>query len=335
VTESDFRLLVCWMAFALRPRGPYPVLILHGNQATAKSTLVAVVRQLIDPQTAPHLAESRSTADLMVTALNGWLLAFDNLSHLPNWLSDSLCRLASGSGFATRALYSNEDRNVIYAQRPIILSGIDEFVRKGDLADRGVFLHLPAILPGKRRGEDEFWAKFRELRPKILGGLLDGIVAGLRELPSVQLADLPRMADFALFGEAVGRGLGWPRETFLAAYLDNRQQATLSTLEDSILANVLLKQVENCFGMVEWCMPASEMLATLTLNLDRRIARSPNWPKTPAMFGNELRRLAPMLAERGLFFISKRTKKARLIVLTTRPERRLPDATIQGNIPGG
>ena len=64
VTESDFRLLVGWMAFALRPVGPYPVLVLHGNQASAKSTLVTVVRQLIDPQTAPHLAESRSTGDL-------------------------------------------------------------------------------------------------------------------------------------------------------------------------------------------------------------------------------------------------------------------------------
>jgi hypothetical protein len=335
VTESDFRLLVGWMAFAVRPVGPYPVLVLHGNQATAKSTLVTVIRQLIDPQTAPHLAESRSTSDLMITAVNGWLLAFDNLSSLPNWLSDSLCRLASGSGFATRALYSNEERNVIYAQRPIILSGIDEFVRKGDLADRAVFLHLPTIIDSQRREEVEFWETFRELRPKILGGLLDAVALGLRELPSVQLAKLPRMADFARFGEAVGRGLGWPQETFLAAYLENRKLATLSTLEDSILANVLLKQVERCFGLIEWCMPASEMLATLTLNLDRRIARSPSWPKTPAKFGNELRRLAPMLAENGLFVMSKRTEKARLIILTTRPQRHLPEATTETNIPVG
>jgi hypothetical protein len=335
VTESDFRLLVGWMAFAVRPVGPYPVLVLHGNQATAKSTLVTVIRQLIDPQTAPHLAESRSTGDLMITAVNGWLLAFDNLSSLPNWLSDSLCRLASGSGFATRALYSNEERNVIYAQRPIILSGIDEFVRRGDLADRAVFLHLPAIINSKRREEDEFWGTFRELRPKILGGLLDAVAGAIRELPSVRPAELPRMADFARFGEAVGRGLGWPPETFLAAYLENRKLATLSSLEDSILANVLLKQVENCFGLIEWCMPASEMLATLTLNLDRRIARSPSWPKTPSKFGNELRRLAPMLAENGLFVMSKRTEKARLIILTTRPQRHLPEAAIATNIPGG
>jgi hypothetical protein len=335
VTESDFHLLVGWMAFALRPVGPYPVLVLHGNQATAKSTLVSVVRQLIDPQTAPHLAESRSTGDLMITAVNGWVLAFDNLSSLPNWLSDSLCRLASGSGFATRALYSNEERNIIYAQRPIILSGIDEFVRRGDLADRAVFLHLPTIIDSQRREEVDFWGTFRELRPKILGGLLDAVALGLRELPSVQLGKLPRMADFARFGEAVGRGLGRPPETFLAAYLDNRQQATLSTLEDSILANTLLKMVENSLGLVEWSMPASEMLATLTLSLDRRIAKSPRWPKTPIMFSSELRRLAPTLAENGLFVIFKRTEKQRLIILTTRPERHLADAPIATNIPGG
>jgi hypothetical protein len=335
VNESDFRLLVCWMAFALRPVGPYPVLVLHGNQATAKSSLVTVIRQLIDPQTAPHLAESRSTGDLMITAVNGWLLAFDNLSSLPNWLSDSLCRLASGSGFATRALFSNEERHIIYAQRPIILSGIDEFVRRGDLADRAVFLHLPLIIDSQRREEVEFWGTFREARPKILGALLDAVAGALRELPSVQLAKLPRMADFARFGEAVGRGLGWAPETFLAAYLDNRQQATLSTLEDSILANTLLKIKENCWGMVEWSMPASEMLAKLTLDLDRSIAKSPRWPKTPNMLSSELRRLAPTLAEHGLFVIFKRTEKQRSIILTTQPHLHLAEATIEANIPAG
>ena len=155
-----------------------------------------------------------------------------------------------------------------------------------------MFLHLPAFIPGKRRGEVEFWGTFRELRPKILGGLLDAIVGGLRELPSVQLANLPRMADFALFGEAVGRGLGWAPETFLAAYLENRQQATLSTLEDSILANMLLKNVEQNYGLLEWCAPASELHSKLTLRLERRVANSSSWPKTPRVFANELRRLA-------------------------------------------
>ena len=215
----------------------------------------------------------------------------------------------------------------MYAERPIILSGIDEFVRKGDLADRGVFLHLPPMMPSKRREFCEYWASFLELQPRILGGLLDAVVRGRRELPSVQLAELPRMADFARFGEAVGRGLGWPPETFLAAYLSNRKQAALSTLEDSILANMLLKQVSLNFGLLEWCEPASEMLKRLTLRLDRRIASSPSWPKTPKALSDELRRLAPTLAENGLFVFFKRTPNARLITLTTRPERHQDGAT--------
>ena len=132
-----------------------------------------------------------------------------------------------------------------------------------------------------------------------------------------------------MFGESVGRGLGWAPETFLAAYLENRRQATLSTLEDSILANILLKQLEQCLGLMEWCEPASSLHRKLTLGLERRVASSPGWPKTPRMLANELRRLAPTLAENGLFVIFKRTDKARLIILTTRPHLHQSGATIQ------
>ena len=100
--ESDFRLLVAWMAAALRPAGPYPVLVVHGEQGSAKSTLATIVRQLTDPQAAPILRQPQNMKDLMVTALNGWLLVYDNISTLPDWLSDGLCQVASGGGLSTR-----------------------------------------------------------------------------------------------------------------------------------------------------------------------------------------------------------------------------------------
>ena len=234
VVESEFRLLVAWMAAALRPAGPYPILVISGEQGAAKSTLARVVRQLIDPQAGALLAEPRSTQDLMITANNGWLLAYDNMSALPGWLSDSLCRLASGCGFATRALFSDQERLVLHACRPVILNGIDDFVRKGDLIDRCVFLRLPAIEPTGRREEDEFWRAFHEAQPQILGGLINAVVTGLRTLPTVNLGALPRMADFARFGEAVGRGLGWPDGEFLGAYAENRREATMSAIEASV-----------------------------------------------------------------------------------------------------
>ena len=51
LTETDFRLMVTWLTAVLRPVGPYPILVLSGEQATAKSTLVKVLRLLIDPHT--------------------------------------------------------------------------------------------------------------------------------------------------------------------------------------------------------------------------------------------------------------------------------------------
>jgi hypothetical protein len=176
----------------------------------------------------------------MVTAVNGWLLTYDNISEIPNWLSDSLCQLVSGGGFAARALYSNDERMVLHAQRPVILNGIENFVRRGDLTDRTVFLHLPPILPTTRRAEAEFWDAFHADYPKILGGVLDAVVGGLRMLPSVVLPEMPRMADYARWGEAVGRGLGWPSDKFLSTYNANRKEATWTTLDDSAVAVALL-----------------------------------------------------------------------------------------------
>jgi hypothetical protein len=314
VLESEFRLLVAWMAAALRPAGPYPILAIQGEQGSAKSTLARVVAQLIDPQAGALLAEPRSTQDLMVTAVNGWLLAYDNVSSVPGWLSDSLCRLASGGGFATRALYSDQERLVLHACRPVILNGIDDFVRKGDLIDRCVFLHLPAIEPTGRREEDEFWRAFHEAQPRILGGLLDAVAAGLRTLPTVHVAALPRMADFARFGEAVGRGLRWTEGEFLAAYAENRREATSSVIEASVLAGTIVKLAQRPFGAKERAQSASEMLHRLRQYAGSN-ARGALLPKTAAALESELRRLAPQLREHGVAVKFNRTGGARTITL--------------------
>jgi hypothetical protein len=321
VDGSDFHLLIAWMVAALRPVGPFPVLVIQGEQGSAKSTLAKVIRQLIDPQTAPLLGEPRNADDLMVTAVNGWLLAYDNLGVLSSGLSDSLCRLATGGGISRRALYTNQERNFLYGQRPIVLNGIEEFVRKSDLADRAVFLHLPSIAGVKRRAEEEFWEAFREAQPRILGGLLDVAAGALRELPSVRLAELPRMADFARLGEAVSRASGWPAGTFLSAYQESRREATVSSLEASLLGTLLLYYAEQ-LGSFNWTMTPTEMHAEFTRDAGKKVAASARWPKTPSMLGNELSRLAPQLREHGIDVVFTRTKRSRMITITVQS----PDA---------
>jgi hypothetical protein len=318
LSEPEFRLLIAWMAAALRPDGPYPVLVLHGEQGSAKSTLTRIIRKLIDPQAAPLLAEPGSTRDLMVTALNGWLLAYDNLSALRNSLSDSSCRLATGGGFAGRMLFSNDNRCSFHAERPIILNGIDQFVRRGDLADRSLSLDLPSIGQTSRRTQREFWASFAAVYPLILGGLLDAVAGALRELPSVDLPELPRMADFAQFGEAVGRGLGWPAATFISAYNDNHRESATTALRDSVVAKAVFEVATWSHTRV-WTRSPADLLEVLDDAANEKMIASARWPKTPGMLGNELRRLAPLLRAHGIDVTFSRNHKSRMITLAFGP----------------
>jgi hypothetical protein len=197
-SKADFVLVVAWALAVLRDRGPYPVLVVSGEQGSTKSTFSAILRALLDPNTAPLRALPREDRDLFIAATNGHVLAFDNVSGLPAWTSDTLCRLATGGGFAVRQLYTDQDEVLFDAARPVILNGIEEIVTRPDLADRALFLTLEPIPEERRRPEAELWASFEIQRPLILGVLLDAIVEGLRRLPKTHLPKLPRMADFAL-----------------------------------------------------------------------------------------------------------------------------------------
>jgi hypothetical protein len=174
--NGDFRVLIAWLVAAIRPFGPYPVLALSGDTGTGKSTLTTVLRLLIDPQDNPLWARLHNTRDLMAIAVNGWLLAFDHLHVLPDWMAERLCQLGSGTGLAARPPFYSNEWSVSHAQRPVVLNGIEDLEQHGDLIEQTVFLHLPPI-GDTRRTEEEYWRSFLADYPRILGGVLDAVVA--------------------------------------------------------------------------------------------------------------------------------------------------------------
>ena len=143
--DASFVLAVAWLLAALRDRGPYPNLAIGGEQGTAKSMLTAMLRALVDPNSVPLRALPRNEHDVFIAARNSHVLAYDNASGLPDWLSDTLCRLATGGGFSTRQLYTDEDEVLFASTRPVILNGIEDIVSRPDLADRAIFLTLAPI----------------------------------------------------------------------------------------------------------------------------------------------------------------------------------------------
>lgn len=296
VCEEDRMLLVAWLLMSFAPCGPYPVLGLGGGHGSAKSTTARVLRSLVDPSTSPLRTAPREERDLMISANAGRILAFDNLSRLPTWISDAFCRLATGGGFSTRELYSNDDETIFDAQRPVLFTSIADIAVEGDLIDRGIRLILPQMTEAKRKAEALFWAEFDKAHPSILGALLDVLVTILRRRSLVTLKKLPRMADFALWIAAACPALGWEVDDFLTAYENNRFTANRNTLDASTVAKVVLLLAQ----AGDWEGTAGELLDKLWTLITEQEAKERTWPKTPLALANALRRLVPSLQTAGV-----------------------------------
>jgi hypothetical protein len=310
-SDDDFVLVVSWALAALRNRGPYPVIVLSGEQGSAKSTFSAILRALLDPNTAPLRALPREDRDLFIAASNGHVLAFDNVSGLPAWISDTLCRLATGGGFAVRQLFTDQDEVLFKAARPVILNGIEDIVTRPDLADRAVFLTLEPIPEERRRPEAELWAAFEAERPRILGVLLDAVAQGLKRLPDTHLPKLPRMADFALWATACETAL-WPEGAFWAAYCGNRDEAVEAVIEaDPVAAAVRATMM----ARTVWTGTASDLLGALAEAAGERIAKAKTWPDSPRALSGRLRRAATFLRKIGIEIEFEREGRARTRII--------------------
>lgn len=295
--EASWRLLLAWLVAGLRPTGPYPVLILQGEQGSAKSTVERILRALLDPSAAPLRTAPRNERDLIIAANNSWCVAFDNISSLQPWTSDAICRLSTGGGFSARELYTDAEEVLFDATRPVILNGITDVATRPDLLDRALIVTLPPISDQERKPEAGLWRDFENTRPAILGALFDAVSGALGAVEGVRLKGVPRMADFAVWATAAENALGWESGSFMKAYAGNREQANETALEADPVAGAvqdLLKTKD------EWSGTAAELWKKLGDLVDEDVRHSKVWPGAPNALSNRLKRLAPSLRAAGI-----------------------------------
>lgn len=295
--ENARTLLAAWLVAALIPGIACPILILQGGQGTAKTTAARLIRSLIDPSVSPAVSPPKDGRDLVIAASNSWILALDNVSGIPGAISDAICRLVTGGGFRTRALYADDEERLFDARRPIILNGIDCLPGRGDLAERAIVLTLEKIEEDARLDEDDLAARFEAARPRILGALLSAVSTALARRPAVRLTRKPRMADFALWATAAEPALGLPDGAVMAAYRDNRAEAVESALEIDPVAGAiraLLAEADPWEGSI------ASLLACLAGKATDDARKGKAWPGSHKALGIRLRRLAPDLAATGI-----------------------------------
>lgn len=318
VGDAQWPLFLAALVACFRPDHPFPVLALHGEQGSAKTTTARILRALIDPNQAALRSQPKDERDLMIAAKNGWAISFDNLSRIPPLLSDAICRLATGGGFGTRKLYENDEEVLFDAMRPVILNGIEDLATRSDLLDRTLVLTLPPISESRRQIQGELWKRFERERPGILGALLEAVSCALRNVSNVRIDHSPRMADFAQWATAAEPALGLEEGDFLRSYYGNREIANDLALEASTVAPAILDLIDGC---EHWKGTSSELLLKLnSLQSNREVKKQPGWPKSSQAMGSILKRIAPNLRSVGIMVERGNGRERRTWILEKRED---------------
>lgn len=294
IPDIDRLFIITWLIECYRPETPYPVLELSGEQGSAKSSTQSAIKDLIDPNKSNLRTAPKNKDDIFISAKNGHLVSFENLSHLSADYQDALCVLATGGGYAGRTLYTNSDETVIDLKKPIVLNGIPAVITAQDLIDRS--LHIDCPMLDNTISEvalNNYWI---EHHAAVFTGLLDTFVLALAHLPQVDLEGekLPRMADFTRLGEAVYVTHGKPAKTFLNEYRERRKEGVSRTLESSPIALAMIAYLEcNPQGFVG---TVKELLEAL----DHHREQGDTWVRSAKGLGDAIQRLKPAFRQIGI-----------------------------------
>ena len=325
--EEQKLLLLVYLITCFLPDIPHPIPVLYGPQGASKTTLARVLRRLIDPSAVEVLSLPRNVNDIVQQLSHHWFAFFDNVTGIPAWISDALCRAVTGEGFSKRELYSDDD-DVIYAFRRCIgLNGINLAAQKPDLLDRSILFKLERISRENRKGEKALWSYFEEKRPQILGGIFDALSKAITLRKGVNLPTVPRMADFTYWGCAVSNALGHNQEEFLDSYYANIGEQNEEAVHENPVAIALTAWMEN---RDEWEGTPSELLGDLEAmaNVEKIDMRQKTWPKAANALSRRINEVKTNLAEMGIMIrCEKTTNGKRMILIQKEPQETAITAT--------
>jgi putative DNA primase/helicase len=278
-----------WLISALRPVGPYPILVLRGPVGSGKSTLARALRVLIDPSTATLRRLPARDRELLNLALQNWVLVFDQVHRIPIKMSEALCAISSGDTLEL-AQPDARDAALVEVARPIILvAPLDEtqppWNPSRSLANRSLTVNLKPL--AGPRSESAVWSEFEALRAPALAALADAVSSALHRIRDIDLGSVPRFPDCAAWAAAAAPALGLePR-----AISENIAEPDATWIGSDPLCDtlhVLLRAVPN------WQGDAATLLAEL-----RALAPHATLPSTPRGLSEALTRIPGITVSKG------------------------------------
>ena len=298
---ADRARITAWLLAAVRPTGPYPILILRGPSASGKTTLARMLRALVDPCECPLSPLPQAERELLDLAWNNRIIALDHVSQLPASLHDPFCRLASGGGFALRESAHDPEPVRLTLERPVIITVPRETQHKGEwpapvaLQNLSLMVDLPEIAPERLRDQQDLWTEFEIAQPAMLADLCTAVSTALANVGTSTYEAAPRLPHLARWAAAAAPALDTTRREFFAALVRDP------------LAIAIADFIRECST---WSGTAGELLTIL------QSREAPDVPPTAKVLSERLRRAS--LHTLGIEFRDSQGKE-RTLHLTTQP----------------
>ena len=297
--EDELKLMV-YVISCLVPNIPHAAILPHGSQGSGKSFATECIRTIIDPSRTPKLLKLKEEKDIVQLLDNHYCCYFENVSYLSDWLQDVLSAAVTGSSMEFRKLFTDGESYIRTYKRCIGINGINIAVTQADLLDRSMEFELEMISSNERIEEDKLKKNFREALPRILGGVLDTLSEAMKIYPEVNLKKLPRMADFARWGYAIGEALGGRGDEFIKDYREDEKGRVLEALESNPIGLAVMKLMEK---QDKWKGAPGELLqelnelAMMNKSIDNE---SDKWPGSSSWVTRRLTEVKPLLFKHGI-----------------------------------
>ncbi len=313
--KSDYHLLfLSYIISCFVPNIPHPIPVLYGEKGAAKTTTLKMIKAIIDPSIIQVVTFPKDINELVQLLSHHYFCGFDNITAIPNWISDTLCRAVTGEGLSKRRLYT-DDEDVIYTFKSCIgINGINVVASREDLLDRCILLELQRILPELRKEDAVIWEDFNRAVPGILGGIFTTLSKALQIYPTVTLKKNNRMADFTRWGVAIAKALGGSESDFLMQYEENVRIQN----QEAIAANPIAEAVVHFMGNIDyWKGKSSELLCLLEeiMQKERIGAKSSSLPKSGNTLTKKLNAVKSNLAAVGIRFEVLHTPEGNHVIL--------------------
>lgn len=303
-SEDDLWLYAIYIISSLVPNISHPILLIHGEKGSSKSTTMRLTRELIDPNEIPVTTLPKNKDDLAINFSKNYMPSFDNLTTFSREMSDLLCMGVTGGAITKRTLYSDTDETVISFKRTIMMNGISVVATQPDLLDRCLLLELMRIPQTEYKTEDEVFNQFNSDKADMLGAMFQVLAKAKALYKDLKLTKVFRLADFTFWGYAIAEELGLGGDGFIKILQSKQQNATLEAIDSNIVASLLLMMMRDRGEYRSSIAQLLEALRNTALQNGVNITTR-NFPTLPRVLSVRLKEIKSNLEEIGITYSIK------------------------------